>query len=113
MAFGRRGLFYVLVTLVVACASPTLPLPPPEIPTMTNGSTAGTIHLSGANAEPGALVVVLNDNAGPVNRGVESDVIADGTWSANIVAKNGDVLTITQQFGRTVSTPLKLTVKVP
>ena len=113
MAFGRRGLFGVLVTVAVACASPTLPLPPPEAPAMTYGTTAGTVHLSGANAEPGAFVVVINDGAGPVDKGVVSEVRASGTWDVDIVAKNGDVLTITQEFGKTVSTPLKLVVKVP
>ncbi len=113
MAFGRRILFGVLATVAVACASPTLPLPPPEAPSMTNGVTPGTVHLSGANAEPGALVVVINDGAGPVDKGVVSGVRANGTWDADILAKNGDVLTITQEFGKTVSTPLKLVVKVP
>jgi hypothetical protein len=115
MTFGRRGLSRLLVAFAVACASPTLPLPPPDAPTMTNGSTPGFVHLAGAPgaAEANADIIVINDNAGPVNKGVVSEVRADGSWDADIAAVNGNVLTITQQFGTTVSTPLKVTVKVP
>lgn len=115
MKLGRRGLAGVLAGVLLACASPTLPLPPPEAPTMTNGSTPGMVHLIGApgSAEAGAQIVVVNDFAGPVDKGTVSEVIADGSWQADVVAKNGDVLTITQVFGSSASTSIKVTVKVP
>jgi hypothetical protein len=107
MAFGRRGMFGVLVALVVACASPTLPLPPPQDPTLTNSGN-GMYHLHGApgSAEAGALILVINDFAGPTDRGVISAVNNDGSWDADIAGKKGDVLTITQEFGNTKSTPI-------
>ena len=85
----------MLAALVVACVSPTLPLPPPQDPTLTNSGN-GMYHLHGApnSAEAGALVLVINDFAGPIDRGVISTSNPDGSWDADIAGKKGDVLTI-------------------
>lgn len=98
----------MLVALVVACVSPTLPLPPPQEPTFTNSGN-GMYHLHGGpgSAEANAEVTVINDFAGPTDRGVISDANADGSWDVDIAGKKGDVLTITQGFaGRTKSAPI-------
>ena len=52
------------VTCAIACASPTLPLPPPGIPSITDqGVPAGEVQLSSVSgAEPNALVLVYNQN---------------------------------------------------
>ena len=115
MPSGRRAFVASLAAFAVACASPTLPLPPPDSPQLTAGGQPGIVHLHGnaGSAEPGALVLVINDNAGLTDRGVVSEVAPDGSWDADIAAVNGDVLTITQGFGKTSSTPLKVTVKLP
>ncbi len=112
---GRRVFLSLFGALAIACASPTLPLPPPDAPAATAGATPGTVHLHAgpSSAEPNALIVILNDNAGPTNHGVVSTVRADGSWDADLSAVNNDVLTITQEFGKTVSQPLKFVVKLP
>jgi hypothetical protein len=107
-AFALAALF--------ACASPTLPLPPPTAPTIsgeTNDTTATLIHLEGANAEPNAIIVVVN-----VSGRIDDDqavaggfVKRDGTWGAYIPALKHDVLEITPEIGTTRSPPT--TVRVP
>ena len=112
----RQVFGYALALTVaasVACASPTLPLPPPDVPYMTAGAAPGTVHLAGSNAESGAEVIVRNMNpAVPTNRQIGGAVVSpDGTWDAEVYASNGDVLTLTQQVGSMVSSPLVITVK--
>ncbi len=101
----------------VACASPTLPLPPPDAPTILPGADADHIELEGAcgTAEPSAVIVVINSNA--PNELAVSGTIADstcGSWTVpNVYAHNGDVLNITQQFESAVSSELTLRVRIP
>ncbi len=99
---------------MLACASPTLPLPPPDVPFVSAGALAGTVHLVGSNAESGAEIVIRNMNpAVPTNRQIGGAVVnPDGTWDADVYAGNGDVLTLTQQVGNAVSPPLVLTIKL-
>ena len=49
----------VLAIVPAACLSPTLPLPPPEISTITQASVAGTWEVSG-DCTAGAIVTVLD-----------------------------------------------------
>jgi hypothetical protein len=111
------GPFIAALVAVVACASPTLPLPPPDVPTMLHGPDADHIELIGAcgTAEPSATIVVINLNA-PNDLAV-SGAIADancGSWDVpSVYAHNGDVINVTQQFGSAVSSQLTLRVRVP
>jgi len=98
-----------LLPLGLACASPTLPLPPPELPTIEEGTDADHIRLvAGCGAVEGnALVVVLNTNpAVPGDEQVSGAVAsACGAWDTETFAHSGDVLDITQEFGTIASTP--------
>jgi hypothetical protein len=104
----------LLVAVVGACESPTLPLPPPAIPSIsTQGAPQGEVHLiSKQGAEPNALVVVYNRNpAVPLDKrvgGAQAD--GQGTWDAFVVASPGDVLDLTQQFGNEMSPPTSVQV---
>lgn len=95
------------------CASPTLPLPPPAVPSITP-STAGHVHLSSTRgAEPNAIIVIVNHNPALPDDGRVFGSQADGlgTWDADVVAAKGDALSITQEYGTTRSAPV--TVQVP
>jgi hypothetical protein len=105
------------VALVVACASPTLPLPPPEEPTVSPGLDADHIVLAVGcgGAEAGALIVIVNTNtAVPGGEAVGGAVVSDcGGWETTVFAHEGDFLDITQEIGTERSQPLVLQVVLP
>ncbi len=116
---GRPGTCYIVCTmprrarvigpfaallatlLAVACASPTLPLPPPEAPTQSEGVDAEHVKLSAGcgGAEDGALIIIVNQNAAP-DQAVGGALASDcGSWDASVLAHSGDQLSITQESG--------------
>ena len=113
---GRRA--FVLAAfgaaLALGCVSPTLPLPPPLLPTFSGGSEPDTFKLSSVEgAEPNALIVIVNRNdALPRSKRV-TGTLADGrgSWDAIVTAKVGDVLDISQESGALRSPPTPLTVR--
>lgn len=122
MGFAAKGLPAALLGLSLAgfagsmggCTSPTLPLPPPAIPTITASPTAGMVHLTSKNGVEGnAIIVVYNRNPEvPLDRRVGgAQANAEGSWSCDVFASSGDALDITQEVADTRSAPI--TVKVP
>jgi len=107
---------FAVVSLVVAgvaaCASPTLPLPPPAVPNIGAGPMAGQVHLSSPcdGAEPGATVLVINNNEPVANR--DAVTVADncGSWSLNAYAQKGDYLQIQQIVGSEISSSVSVPV---
>ena len=102
------------LALAVACASPTLPLPPPSAPTQEPGPDAAHIRLVAAcgGAEPDASIAIRNNNNPRDLAGVL--VVADGcgAWDAPaVLAKKDDVLEITQQLFELVSPPIAVQVR--
>ena len=91
---------------VVACASPTLPLPPPESPMQTEGVDAAHITLTAGcgGAEGGALIIIINQNEPPDQAVGGSEANNCGAWDASVLAKSGDTLNISQQAGTLSST---------
>jgi hypothetical protein len=100
----------------VACASPTLPLPPPETPDIeTAGLPAGEVQVVGmeGSALPNAFIISINDDPKlPDDKRVSgTQVNEDGSWRIPIVfASSGDVLQITQQEG--IETSPSITVQI-
>lgn len=102
-----------LAAAAFGCMSPTLPLPPPDAPNETPGSTPGTIHLIGApnSAEPNAILLIRNNYPNPaenlsLEQQIHSTLVAtDGSWDATVYAVPGDVLTIWQEFGKNDASP--------
>ena len=117
MAFSTRSLLSALglaALLAVSCASPTLPLPPPALPSIATSSTPGRYHLSSERgAEPNAVIIVFNRNPSvPLDQRVSgSQADGAGTWDAEVIASPGDYLDVRQEFGTTRSPPV--TVQVP
>lgn len=106
---------YVFLASLAGCLSPTLPLPPPEAPTLEAGVDADHIKLVAGcgGAEPNAIIVIVNSNTAVPNDLSVSGSRADncGAWDADVYAHSGDALDITQEFGDVVSTPT--VVQVP
>ncbi len=114
MGLRRAPWLIALLALALSCASPTLPVPPPLLPTITTSSAPGRVHLaSNRGAEANALVIVYNRNpAVPRDQRVSGAQADDlGTWDAEVVASPGDFLDITQELGTSRSAPV--TAQVP
>jgi hypothetical protein len=104
VTLGRRVLFAVVVALAAACASPTLPLPPPEVSSAMaiTGSNPSKFHIVGTS-EPNAEIYIRNMNTtgwpDPAQQ-VEAALADDkGAWAADVFAFSGDYLTIDQNHG--------------
>jgi hypothetical protein len=93
--------------LALACASPTLPLPPPVLPMQTAGVDADHITLSGAcgSVENSAVVLVINANPQVAGDKAVSGALAStcGQWDASVFAHSGDTLEVTQLAGTQTS----------
>lgn len=110
-----RTLAVGLLAVLGACASPTLPLPPPMEPTQGPGADADHIRLSVqcGGADPNALIVIVNPNTTvPGDQAVTGALVsACGSWDATVYAHASDFLDITQEIGTERSQPLVLQVR--
>lgn len=110
----RRGVLAVAFALGVACTSPTLPLPPPSMPTIAVGSEPNTFRLtSDRGALPNALIVVVNRNESMPRNDRVTGTIADaqGSWQLEVVGIAGDVVDISQEDGTTRSPATTITLE--
>jgi hypothetical protein len=108
-AFMRRrprplalALVFVAVLVAGGCTSPTLPLPPPALPTITAGSEPNTFRLrSDKGALPNALIVSVNRNETLPREDRVRGTIADpqGSWELVVKAHVGDTVDISQEDG--------------
>jgi hypothetical protein len=98
----------------VGCASPTLPLPPPALPTVAAGPDNNHVRLSSTcgGVEPYSLVVIVNENIAVPGDQAVGGSIADGcgAWDATVYAHKGDLLDVTQEQGTNASTPVRVLV---
>jgi len=104
------------VLCAVACASPTLPLPPPEAPTQTEGTDADHVKLTAGcgGAQADADIFIINqtlETTAPDEAVGGSIANGCGAWDANIFAHSGDTLAITQETGELGSDPTFYTVR--
>jgi hypothetical protein len=103
--------------LVLACASPTLPLPPPAAP-VQQMVDATDVHLSYGcgGVEGGASVTVMNQtesNPATHDFGVVAIASACGAWDALIYAQTNDHLVVTYTVGTDTSLPARVIVGAP
>lgn len=96
----------------VACASPTLPLPPPAVPSVSRTDATHVTLSSEQGVEANSIVVIYNHNPAVTLEDRVSGVQADGngSWTQTIVATKGDEVEITQELGSTRSTSLVFTI---
>jgi hypothetical protein len=102
-----------LCVCVVSCASPTLPLPPPDEPVFSPSTQAGHVHLhSSGGAEPNAIIVIVNEDTTVLleDRVTGSEADGNGTWDAEVLASTGDVLDVSQEYGDAKSAPTQVIV---
>lgn len=101
-----------LALLGPACASPTLPLPPPSVPTIGPGPMAGLVHLSAqcGGTQDGATVLVINDAQPIGNR--DAVTVSDncGAWSLDVHASSHDILQVQQIVGSEISDAVSVQV---
>ncbi len=101
----RRTLRIVYATLFVlvaaACASPTLPLPPPALPSVTPAGDGQVTLSSQHGVEPNAIVVIYNHNDTLPREKRVFGTLADpeGNWDQTIYAAPMDTIDVSQEFG--------------
>ena len=119
LGMGRGVTFVgcVAIAALVACASPTLPLPPPMAPEVSAGTDADHIKLTAGcqGTEAGAIIVIVNTNPSVPGDEAVGGAVADacGAWDADVYAHAGDLLQITADIGDTRSQPLEFQVPTP
>ena len=111
--FVRKLMAAVAIAFAIGCASPTLPLPPPSIPSISRGDSTHITLSSVRGVEANAIVVIYNRNPAVSLQervtGVQAD--ADGTWTQTVFASLNDVVDITQEFGTTQSPPTTVQIQ--
>jgi hypothetical protein len=115
----RRVLAAVLLlagsALVLGCASPTLPLPPPEIPNQGLGTDKDHVLLTAGcgGAKDGAEIIVVNTNTTvPALEQIRGAFASScGAWQVEIWAHKGDTLDITQDDGSLTSPSTTIQVR--
>jgi hypothetical protein len=113
-ARARSWLLVGVAALVMACTTPTLPLPPPTAPSIATGSEPDTVTLTSQNgSEPNALIIVVNRNPDHPRDKRVSGTLADehGSWVLDVFAKPGDFLDISQESGTVRSPPTTVQVR--
>ena len=103
--------------VALACASPTLPLPPPGYPAVGVGADADHVVLASTcgAVEAWAMVVIVNQNTSIASSERGSVAFADGcgAWSAIVYAHAGDWLEIWQESGTAKSDAVFFPVTAP
>ncbi|MBX3214445.1 MAG: hypothetical protein KF850_20585 [Labilithrix sp.] len=111
---ARLSVIAIAVAVGIACTSPTLPLPPPALPTVSVGSEPSSFRLrSDRGAIPNALIVVVNRNEQlPREQRVEGTIADElGSWELEITANAGDTIDISQEDGTTRSPTTTMVLK--
>lgn len=93
----RLGLVALVGALAMpSCLSPTLPLPPPDVDSVTESLEDGVWQVSGT-CTPGALITVLNDETGIGV--VYEDRDDTGKWFVQLPAALCDRAWVRQEVG--------------
>lgn len=102
----RRLVATSSIALAMACASPTLPLPPPEdISALRVDATHVSLTATCNGAPPNVLLTVVNENFKSLLTSSDSTLTDPcGAWAIpSVVASPGDRLTITYEEGEQIS----------
>jgi hypothetical protein len=108
----RAWIVIGIASILAACESPTLPLPPPDLPGISKEASGEVKLTSRYGAAPNAIIVTYNlDPDVPLDKrvgGAQAD--AFGSWDATITASSMDEIDITQEVGAASSIPLTITI---
>lgn len=110
---SRRSIFlacFVAVATAVTsgCLSPTLPLPPPSPPQVSETETEGVYRLTGT-VTPNAHVTAWNFNT-DLSYGQQTH--ADGRYDFLVVGTEGDSMSLTYTVGTDESQPQAFELRV-
>ena len=87
---------------MVACLSPTLPLPPPEEPdSMQPSADDPEVWIVSGSCQPGALVTVFNEDTG--KGAVAEDTDRTGRYAVELRATRCDLAWVSQVLGEDAS----------
>ena len=102
-----------VAVLALACTSPTLPLPPPEVPTITFGPDADHVTLKATCNYPehNNDIFIINESATNDKRGSIATADDCGAWQTIVYAHRGDWLSITYVSDGQMSLPTVIPVK--
>jgi hypothetical protein len=109
---GRRW-FVAVSAILLACTSPTLPLPPPALPTISTSESVQTYHLKSDHGSiANALVIAVNRDTTlkPEDRVTGTIADANGSWEMDVPGKAGDVLDLSQESGSDRSPTIDVTL---
>jgi hypothetical protein len=107
MVAGRRVFAFLALLGVIACQTPTLPLPPPVAPEVDrvgdNQYRLRSVH----GAEPNAIIVIYNRNPAYnlADRAEAVEVDGEGSWEQVVGATPGDFFDLWQESGSNRSPP--------
>jgi hypothetical protein len=104
----RLALWVATALLAAACLAPTLPLPPPDQPTVQGPDENGVTHLSG-RVEDGAWVYAINRSS---NRGT-FQATTDGQYDLTLITEIGDAISLWYEVGSETSDRLEFEVRAP
>ncbi len=103
--------------LAVGCLSPTLPLPPPEVPTQQMVDSTHVSLTSGCGGVQNKATVLVHNTTesapGSTKIGDLFQATSCGSWSGTVFARAGDVLQLTQSTDTQDGLPLTVHVGIP
>lgn len=103
------GALAALALSVAGCASPTLPLPPPERPETISFGEDGVLTLKGS-AQPEAIVYAFNERS---EEGVITKASGSGIYLLKIQAVLGDEIAVWQEVGSERSASVIIQARKP
>jgi outer membrane biogenesis lipoprotein LolB len=108
-ALRRLVLCGVTALLVGACLAPTLPLPPPDHPTVEGPDENGETHLSG-RVQTGAAVYALNRST---DSGTFQFTDQTGNYRLTLTTQVGDEILMWYSLGQQQSDQLEFEIRAP
>ena len=107
---SRRFALWVATALLLgACLAPTLPLPPPDWPTVDGPDENGVTHLSG-HAETGSWVYAINRST---DMGAFQATNESGNYDLTLLTKVGDGIVLWYEVGSQTSEWLEFEIRAP